>query len=102
MTLTVAQAPTTVKVPDVRGDTAAQASSALQSAGFKVTQQTQTVRRASRNGVVLRQSPGAGSQAKKGSTVTIVVGHYTAPPPPTTSTTPPTTTSTTSSGTTTT
>jgi serine/threonine-protein kinase len=99
VTLTVAQAPTTVNVPDVKGDSAAQASNALQAAGFSVTQQTQTVKKASKNGIVIRQSPGAGQSAKKGSTVRIVVGHYTAPPPPTTTTpsttTTPTTTTTT-------
>jgi serine/threonine-protein kinase len=81
---------TTTNVPDVTGDTVAQARSALSAAGFSVTQTTQTVPNKSQNGLVLSQSPSGGSSAKKGSTVTIVVGHYkkptthTTPTPPTT------------------
>jgi serine/threonine-protein kinase len=93
VTIVVAKAPTTASVPDVRGDTAAAANSALQAAGFKVTQASKPVTRQSKNGIVLRQSPAGGSTVKKGSTVTITVGQYTAPPQttPTTGTTGPTT-----------
>jgi serine/threonine-protein kinase len=93
VTIVVAKAPTTASVPDVRGDTAAAANSALQAAGFKVTQVSKPVTRQSKNGIVLRQSPAGGSTVKKGSTVTITVGQYTAPPQttPTTGTTGPTT-----------
>jgi serine/threonine-protein kinase len=97
VTITVAQATPPVAVPKVKGDTVAQARSALTAAGFNVAEQSQTVAKKAKNGIVLSQSPGGGSKVKKGSTVTIVVGHYTAPPPPSTTTTPPTTTTTTSS-----
>jgi eukaryotic-like serine/threonine-protein kinase len=98
--LVIAKAPTTASVPSVKGDTAGAASSALSGAGFTVTKQTQTVTKKQNNGIVLSQSPGGGSTAKKGSTVTIVVGQYVAPKPkPTTSTT--TTPSTTTPSTTT-
>jgi len=90
--LVIAKAPTTANVPDVKGDTAAAARSTLTGAGFKVVKQTKTVTKAKNDGIVVSQSPGSGATVKKGSTVTIVVGHYVAPPPPTTSTTTPSTT----------
>jgi serine/threonine-protein kinase len=96
--LVIAKAPTTAKVPEVKGDTAAGARSTLTAAGFKVVKQTKMVTKAKNAGIVVSQSPGGGATVKKGSTVTIVVGHYVAPPPPTTSTT---TTSTTTPSTTT-
>jgi serine/threonine-protein kinase len=103
VSIVVAKAPATVSVPDVHGDSAAAATSALQAKGFKVSQQNQEVTRKSRGGIVLSQSPRPGASVTKGSTVTIVVGHFTAPkPPPKTTTTQPTTTTTTPSTTTTT
>jgi serine/threonine-protein kinase len=94
VTIVVAKALATVSVPSVTGDTAAQASTTLQAAGFKVTQTTRNVKKKSNEGIVVSQIPGAGASANKGSTVTIVVGHFTAPTP-TTPTTPTTTTPTT-------
>jgi serine/threonine-protein kinase len=74
----------------VTGDTAATARSVLTAAGFSVTETMQTVSSKSQDGTVLSQSPSGGSSAKKGSAVTIVVGHYKKPPTHTTSTpTPP-------------
>jgi serine/threonine-protein kinase len=92
VTIFVAKAPTAT-VPDVKGETAAAASSKLKQAGFTVVQQPKNVTDKSQNGIVLNQSPSHGT-AKKGSTVTITVGHYVASPPPSTtpSTTPTTTT----------
>jgi len=110
VTLVIAAAPTTATVPNVVGQTPAQAASALTAAGFKVTQTTATTTRKKRDGLVVSENPSANQTAKKGSTVTIVVGQYQAPPPktqttptttgagsttPTTSTTTTTTTSTT-------
>jgi serine/threonine-protein kinase len=83
VTIVVAQAPTTASVPNVREQTAAAATSALQAAGFKVAQTTKSVIHQQRNGIVLSQSPGGGATAMKGSTVTITVGKYTAPTPTT-------------------
>jgi serine/threonine-protein kinase len=103
--LVIARAPTTAAVPNVVGDTAAAARSALRAAGFQVAETTQSVRKMDRSGIVISQSPRANKTVPKKSTVTIVVGHYKAPPPPTTSTTtttpPPTTTTSTTSTTTT-
>jgi serine/threonine-protein kinase len=102
VTLTIAQAPTNTNnannanVPGVTGKTAAAAASALQGAGFTVSQSTKNVKDKSQNGIVLNQNPGGGSSAKKGSGVSIVVGHFTGSTPsthktPTTPTTPTTT-----------
>ena len=83
VTLVVAQKPpppnNTAKVPSVIGQTASQASATLTSAGFSVVEVTQTVTTKSENGKVISQSPAGGSSAKKGSTVTIVVGKYKTP-----------------------
>ena len=76
ITLTIARTPTTATVPNVTGETAAVATSALQKAGFSVAQNSKNVKRQSRNGIVLSQSPNGGATAMKGSTVTIVVGNY--------------------------
>jgi beta-lactam-binding protein with PASTA domain len=74
VTLVIAKAPATTTIPNVVGSTAASATSTLTSAGFKVTTTSQSVTKHNQDGVVLSQSPAAGKQGKKGSTVTIVVG----------------------------
>jgi eukaryotic-like serine/threonine-protein kinase len=95
--IVIAKAPTTAKVPNVKGQTANAASSTLTGAGFKVSQQTKNVTAKSQDGVVIDQTPAGNATANKNSTVTIVVGHFKAPPTPTTPTTPttPSTTTTT-------
>ncbi len=98
--LTIAQAPTLVSVPDVTGDSKSAAISALRAAGFQVSTSTQNVHQQSKDGTVVSQSPSGGSKAKKGSTVSIVIGQFTStttsPTTPTTTTpTTPTTTTTT-------
>jgi serine/threonine-protein kinase len=101
--LVVAQAPKptpTATVPSVTGENASTAASTLRSAGFTVVQTPHNVTKKSKDGIVLNQSPGGGTSARKGSTVTIIVGHFT-PPPPSTTTTSSHTTSTTSTTTTT-
>ncbi len=92
--LVVAKAPTSANVPPVKGDTLAGATTALTSAGFKVKTQLQNVTKQNLDGIVISQSPAANSPAKKGSTVTIVVGRFTQT---TTTTSSSPTTSTTSS-----
>jgi beta-lactam-binding protein with PASTA domain len=99
ITLVVAQAVPMVNVPTVTGDDPSTASKALKAAGFSVTQTTMTVTNQSEDKTVVSQSPKGGAKAKKGATVTIVVGKYTAPTQTTTtgtSSTPTTTTPTTS------
>ncbi len=80
---TQTQAPTTAMVPGVVGSTASAASSALMGAGFQVHQSLKDVTKQSSDGKVLSQSPFPGSTAGKGSTVTIVVGHFKQPSPTT-------------------
>ncbi len=89
VSLVVAKAPAQAKVPDVTGRNAADAVTAVQNAGFKVAQRFQTVSDQAQNDTVLRQGPTAGSTAKKGSTVTVIVGRFQAPPTTPTTPTPP-------------
>jgi eukaryotic-like serine/threonine-protein kinase len=100
--IVLATAPTTATVPDVKGNTLTAAQQALTAAGFTVTETVKVVRNSADNGIVLKQSPGAGKTEPKKSAVTITVGQYQAPTTTTTTTTPPTTTTTTSPTTTTT
>lgn len=81
VTINIAKAPpppppSTTTVPNVTGDTVAAARSALTAAGFTVVVSPQTVSTKSQDGIVLSQSPAGNASAKKGSTVTIVVGHF--------------------------
>jgi beta-lactam-binding protein with PASTA domain/predicted Ser/Thr protein kinase len=85
--IVVAATPKTKSVPGVVGQQASSATSTLASAGFKVVRQSQNVTSKANDGVVIKQTPSGGTQAKPGSPVTIVVGHYT----PTNSKTTPTT-----------
>jgi beta-lactam-binding protein with PASTA domain/predicted Ser/Thr protein kinase len=84
ITLSVSKGPVQSTVPDVTSQDQQSARATLQSAGFKVVVQQQEVGDPGLNGIVLSQSPTGGSQAPKGSTVTITVGHFTpaGPPPP--------------------
>jgi serine/threonine-protein kinase len=77
VTLTVSKGPNTASVPDVTGQTQAQATSTLQAAGFKVQAKQKTTKDQTQNGVVIHQRPGVGTQLTKGRTVVIYVGHFT-------------------------
>ncbi len=68
--------PSQVPVPNVLGMTKADATSALQGAGFKVAVQRRDTGDKKQDGIVLEQHPPGGAPADVGSTVTIVVGHY--------------------------
>ncbi len=88
--ITVSSGPSTLKVPDVAGQSVSSASANLASAGFKVT----TVNQASTTvpaGEVIGTNPAAGISVAPGTTVTIIVstgpGTTTTTPPPTTPTT---------------
>jgi eukaryotic-like serine/threonine-protein kinase len=85
--LVVAKAPPTIAVPNVIGKKRGAAEAALGAAGFPAVVQPQDVTTKSQGGVVLSQSPSATTMVNKGTTVTIVVGHYVAPTPTTTTTT---------------
>jgi eukaryotic-like serine/threonine-protein kinase len=83
--LQVSNGPPLVSIPPVVGETAQQAVSDLEGAGFHVTQQPVSVSSADQDGIVQSQSPAGGTSATKGSTVTIEVGQF-SPGPGTTTT----------------
>lgn len=66
----------TVVVPDVVGERQSQATTDLESDGFVVKAVSKDVTDQHQDGVVLGESPPAGSKAKRGSTVTITVGKF--------------------------
>ncbi len=72
--LVIAEAPKEAPVPNVVGEDQAAAMKALKQAGFKTKAATQPTTEASQVGLVLHQTPDAGTEAVKGSTVTIAVG----------------------------
>jgi serine/threonine-protein kinase len=96
VSLTVAQAPSEVTVPNVVGEGEAAAAAALGAAGLTPKIATLKTSEPSQVGVVLKQRPVGGHRARKGSTVTLTVGtqgpHSTTTTPTTTTTTPTTTT----------
>jgi beta-lactam-binding protein with PASTA domain/predicted Ser/Thr protein kinase len=79
VTLTVSKGPKTLGVPNVEGQERDAAIAALEDAGFQVDVTEQEVDDENLENLVLSQDPPAGTQAKPGSKVTIVVG---IPPPP--------------------
>ena len=89
MSLTVARAPEKVEVPDVIGETDADAIRILQDAGFKVAPERQDTEVLEEDDIVLDQDPAGGKDAKPGDTVTILVGNFSPPlDPEGTATTP--------------
>jgi serine/threonine protein kinase/beta-lactam-binding protein with PASTA domain len=90
--LTVAKAASEVAVPKVVGQTETQAAAALGAAGFTPSVVTTPTSEESQVGVVLKQSPTAGNNARKGATVTLTVGVKSTETTPTTPTTTTTTT----------
>jgi beta-lactam-binding protein with PASTA domain/predicted Ser/Thr protein kinase len=93
--LTVAKAPKELEVPNVEGEAEVAAEATLKHAGFKSAVQTRPTSEAAQVGVVLEQTPAGATRARKGTTVTLVVGMV-AP----SATTPTTTTTTTTTATT--
>jgi len=98
--LVVAKAPKDVAVPAVVGQNQTEAAAALGRAGFSPKMVAAPTTETSQVGVVLKQSPAAGTRAPKGATVTITVGVLGGATTPTTPTTPTTTTPTTTGPTT--
>jgi serine/threonine-protein kinase len=75
--LQVSNGPPQVSVPSVVGETAGQATHDLEAAGFKVNPQYATESSdPTQNGIVQSQNPAGGSQATKGSIVTITIAQY--------------------------
>ena len=74
VTLTVAEAPETVRLPRVVGETPSAATSTLNGLGLNVNTASTTVHNPANVGIVVQQSPGSTTVVKKGSSVTITVG----------------------------
>jgi len=72
----VSNGPKTASVPGVTGQNQDQATQTLQNAGFSVQSQQTDVADPSQDGIVQSQDPPGGQDAPEGSTVTIVVGHF--------------------------
>jgi serine/threonine-protein kinase len=88
-----------VKVPDVTGESEGQAVNDISNANLSPTTVDKAVTDQTQDGIVLKQSPAGGKQAKKGDRVTLTIGRLQTPTTTTpgggdeTQTTPPTTTS---------
>ena len=93
--LSVSNGPQTTPLPDVTGQTQADATATLKAAGFKVTVTPQDTDVETFDGVVISQDPVGNSQQDPNTVVTLFVGKYVAPPVDTTTTTTPTDTTTT-------
>jgi beta-lactam-binding protein with PASTA domain len=89
--LSVSNGPQTSLLPDVSGQTEADAKATLKAAGFKVTVTRQDTDVETFDGVVVSQDPPGNTQQDPNTIVTIFVGVY-VPPPVTTDTTATTTT----------
>jgi beta-lactam-binding protein with PASTA domain/predicted Ser/Thr protein kinase len=92
VTLTVSKGPATTAVPNVVGQQVDSARAQLTAAGFKTRVVMQDVTDPAQDGIVQSQDPAATTQAKPGTTVTLIVGHFTGTtttPPPTTAPPPP-------------
>jgi eukaryotic-like serine/threonine-protein kinase len=90
ITVLVSSGPQQQPVPDVTGQNADDARTALKQAGFNVHTEKMPVCDQSQDKIVLSQNPGGGTSAPAGSLVTIVVGQFKPndpscnPPPPST------------------
>jgi serine/threonine-protein kinase len=76
VSLTISKGPNTASVPDLTGQTQAQATTTLQAAGFQVQAKPKATKDQTQNGLVIHQRPAAGTQLKKGRTVVIYIGQF--------------------------
>ena len=79
VTLTVAQAPTRIPLPDVEGDTEADAVAAITAAGLTPATSSVPTQNPADNGLVVTETPAPGSMVKKQSVVALGIGVYSAP-----------------------
>ena len=93
--LSVSNGPQTTPLPDVTGQTQADATATLKAAGFKVKVTKQDTDVETFDGVVISQDPVGNSQQDPNTVVTLFVGKYVPPPVDTTTTTTDTTATTT-------
>ncbi len=73
VTLRVSRGPEQIAVPDVTGDSEANARSALEGAGLRVGEISEEESQEAEPGTVLEQSPGAGEQVDEGAAVDLTV-----------------------------
>jgi len=76
VTITVSTGPSSASVPNVVGEQKEAAQDDLKNAGFKVKVENVPVTDPTQDNVVQDQNPDGGSQAQRGSTVTIFVGQF--------------------------
>jgi serine/threonine-protein kinase len=76
VTITVSTGPSSATVPNVVGEQREAAQDDLKNAGFKVKVENVQVTDPTQDNVVQDQNPDGGSQAERGSTVTIFVGKF--------------------------
>jgi len=79
ITLKVSKGPKQQQIPSVENLDVDSAKSVLTESGFKASVTYQDTNDSSLDGVVITQSPGSGTQAPPGTTVTLTVGRYVAP-----------------------
>jgi eukaryotic-like serine/threonine-protein kinase len=82
VTITVAEEPPPVVVPDVVDMSEDQATAELEDAGFEVRVRDETVTDETQDGQVLDQNPAGDEERPEGSRVTIVIGRFEEEPPP--------------------
>jgi beta-lactam-binding protein with PASTA domain/predicted Ser/Thr protein kinase len=82
--LSVSNGPQTTPLPDVSGQTEADANATLKAAGFKVTVTPQETDVETFDGIVISQDPPGNTQQDPNTVVTLFVGAYVAPPVTTT------------------
>jgi beta-lactam-binding protein with PASTA domain len=87
VTIAISTGAGTAFVPNVIGDTQSGAKRSLKSQGLSVRIVERTTKDPNEDGVVVDQSPPAGTRLRRGEFVTIFVGRFTPPPTTTTSTT---------------
>jgi serine/threonine-protein kinase len=80
ITLSVSKGPSATQIPDVTGQTQADAASMLEAAGLTVAVSFDPVTDPSQDGIVLSEEPKAGSDATAGEVVIIHVGQLTGTP----------------------
>jgi beta-lactam-binding protein with PASTA domain/predicted Ser/Thr protein kinase len=81
VTLVVAREIPQVTVPDVRGQTAEDATRTLLDAGLEPRESTSPVNDPAQDGLVIGQRPAGGTTANEGAPVRIFVGRFVSPPP---------------------
>jgi beta-lactam-binding protein with PASTA domain/predicted Ser/Thr protein kinase len=78
ITLDVAEPPTRIAVPDVQGDSEQDAVATIQAAGLTPETSSEPTANPADNGLVISETPAAGSMVKSGAPVVLEIGNYSA------------------------